>query len=296
MSEPKKTAQVSAHNKSLDAMIRSTDHILTGSIEEAHKAVGEMIHFHEQHLSELRASGMHAEVDKCIKEVGPYVNETKKILDQVSSARRMTKKSETATDGGAEMKKAVIYGMKPPTPSIGYNPKYEYRLHSELSPNEKNNLQYAGGNNEKYMYPFHSGALQHSGRILIPENPTPGHPAYSRKAAFPSSSDQSVPAMPDHHKRDSSVLIHSPGSPYHGKPGIVMGHNPQMPGHIPVKVAAKGQISTQFFKPEQVQPRKPRPETAKPIGSQQVKKTEESVDAGRLVLINLKRKLAGKNE
>jgi hypothetical protein len=240
--------QNSHHVKMVRAMSEASNWIVAGRPKDASLHVKATQFHHDAHVAMLKDQGRHGEADAFIKQMKPYIKEMNHLYDRVSAGKPL---SESTQKSEAGLEKAIPY-------NLGFNPNRNYKMFHELSNNEKMQAGNAYQNKDlhSHMYAFDkkTGEMNSSGRIPIPEKPTPDHPAYGKKAYYPKPEDTNSSPVKAHHMKDSFVRIHSPGSEMHGKPGIVQGYSAQEPGKVPVQMHIKGVISTHFFHPHEVIP------------------------------------------
>lgn len=127
------------------------------------------------------------------------------------------------------------------------NPRHEYKMIHELSPAQQEDIQhkFPQGGHSQFAYPVHrdSGELVHGQRIpLSPHQVVQAHHHAFRE-------------LKSEHQKGSFVQIHSPGHSAHGKKGVVLGPNPNVPGKIGVQIGHTAAHSI-YVDPHEVRPSK----------------------------------------
>lgn len=124
-------------------------------------------------------------------------------------------------------------GKVKPTWEVGTvkaDPKLAYKMLHELKSDQQDQVQqkYPQGSHSRYAYPVHreTGELAHGQRIPLP----PGMAVRAQSAAFKE--------LKPEHRTGAFVQINAPGHAAHGRKGIVMAPNPNLPGKVGVQVGA----------------------------------------------------------
>jgi hypothetical protein len=273
MSIPFTSATKSLHEQAIECIIQATDAAMDRQQQQVKMYTTQAKMFAEMIARKLKAMGMHRQAVDYLKALDEHINRVWVINEraQADHTRNLVEKVKKVT--GLRMKKAekcekcgekltkdgtctcgmmtkadgikkinpfssasparreyMSTGVVNPTMSLGHvkpHPMHQYKMLHELSPAHQTQVQqkFPQGEHSRYAYPVHreTGELIHGQRIPLP----PGQAIRAQAHAFKE--------LKPEHKAGNWVTINAPGHAHHGRGGVVMSPNPNLPGKVGVQ-------------------------------------------------------------
>jgi hypothetical protein len=206
----------------------------------------------ERHFRKLAGQGFHQEAEAQRKAHDGLVRHIQSLKGVVKteSAPTMTKIAPSSTGESPARREMMSTGHlsdKAKVQAPGQDPRYAYKPIHELSHEDQIQAhhQYQSRDMARHSYP-----VDPKGNLVV------GRRAPIASGDIPSPKASSYQRPKSEHREGSSVRVHAPGSPYHGKLGVVRLPHPGLPDKVPVQVGHRAHEIV-YVSHDQVKPSRP---------------------------------------